>query len=429
LLERTNPKTKAALQASPARRKVVVLLKGYPRLSETFIAQELLGLERVGLDLVLVSMRRPTDKKRHPVHDEISAPVVYLPEYLHEEPWRVVKAALLGLPRPGFWRALAQFIPDLRRDWTRNRVRRFGQALVLAAEWPEHAKWLHAHFIHTPASVATYASRITGIDWTCSAHAKDIWTSADWDLEEKLRHARWVVTCTHSGFEHLRGLAAEPGRVHLSYHGLDLDRFGAFTGRRAATDGSDPDKPVIIVSVGRAVEKKGYDTLLQALAQLPAGLAWRFQHIGGGEGLPALKDLASRLGIADRVTWKGALAQEEVLAHYRNADLFALACRIADDGDRDGLPNVLVEASSQRLPCVSTTISGIPELITDGENGLLVEPDDPQALAAALARAITNPALRQALGEAAEQRVRAHFDHHSSIGQLVDLFEQEWQRA
>ena len=429
MLERTSPKSKAGYPASPARRKVVILLKGYPRLSETFIAQELLGLERAGLDLVLVSMRRPTDKKRHPVHDEIRAPVVYLPEYLHEERWRVVKAALLGLLRPGFWRALARFIPDLRRDPTRNRVRRFGQALVLAAEWPKDAGWLHAHFIHTPASVATYASRITGIDWTCSAHAKDIWTSADWELEEKLRHARWVVTCTHSGFEHLRGLAAEPGRVHLSYHGLDLDRFAPFSGTRAATDGSDPGKPVVIVSVGRAVDKKGYDTLLGALALLPAGLAWRFEHIGGGEGLPRLRELASRLGIADRVNWLGALAQKEVLAHYRKADLFALACRIAGDGDRDGLPNVLVEASSQRLPCVSTAISGIPELITDAENGLLVEPDDPRALAAALARAIANPGLRRALGEAAERRVRADFDHRSSIGQLVGLFEREWQRA
>jgi len=429
LLQRTSLEAKAAHAPPSSRRRLVVLLKGYPRLSETFIAQELLGLERSGFDLVLVSMRRPTDKKRHPVHDEIKAPVVYLPEYLHEEPWRVARSALHGLWRPGFWRALAELVPDFWRDRSRNRIRRFGQALVLAAEWPSHAGWLHAHFIHTPASVASYASRITGIAWTCSAHAKDIWTSADWDLAGKLRQARWVVTCTHSGFRHLRGLAAAPERVHLSYHGLDLDRFGPFADTRADSNGSDPEKPVTIVSVGRAVDKKGYDTLLKALALLPAGLAWRFEQIGGGEGLPALKDLAARLGIADRVRWMGALAQEEVLACYRRADLFALACRISDDGDRDGLPNVLVEASSQRLPCISTNISGIPELITDGENGLLVPPDDPQALANALARAIADPQLRKQLGEAAERRVRADFDHRASIGQLAGLFEREWQRA
>ena len=409
------------------RRKTVVLLKGYPRLSETFIAQELRGLERAGLDLVLVSMRRPTDKKRHPVHDEIKAPVVYLPEYLHEEPLRVAKGFLFGLFRPGFWATLGRFVSDLGRDPTRNRFRRFGQALVLAAEWPKGAEWLHAHFIHTPASVAAYASKITGIGWTCSAHAKDIWTSLDWELQHKLACARWVVTCTHSGFEHLQSLAAEPERVHLSYHGLDLDRFGPFDGGHSSADGSDPAKPVTIVSVGRAVEKKGYDILLEALALLPENLAWRFQHIGGGEKLPELKLLAEKLGISQRIEWKGAMAQEEVLKHYRSADLFALACRVTDDGDRDGLPNVLVEASSQRLPCISTTISGIPELITDGENGLLVPPKDAKALAGALERAIRDPDLRKRLGNAAEHRVRAHFDHHTSIDQLVDLFEKEWR--
>jgi glycosyltransferase involved in cell wall biosynthesis len=411
------------------RRKTVVLLKGYPRLSETFIAQELLGLERAGLDLVLVSMRRPTDKKRHPVHDEINAPVVYLPEYLHEEPWRVAKAALTALLRPGFWSALGKFLPDLTRDFTRNRFRRFGQALVLAAEWPSDAAWLHAHFIHTPASVAAYASLITGIPWTCSAHAKDIWTSPDWELQGKLKQARWAVTCTHSGFEHLQSLAAEPSQVHLSYHGLDLDRFGPFGGQRSQADGTDPENPVTIVSVGRAVEKKGYDTLLKALALLPPDLAWRFEHIGGGEKLPELTALATSLGIAERVQWKGALAQEDVLEHYRRADLFALACRIAPDGDRDGLPNVLVEASSQGLPCISTAISGIPELITNGENGLLVEPDQPVAMAKVLESAIRDPHLRHRLGAAAEHRVRAHFDHHSSISQLVGLFEREWRRG
>ncbi|EHK52463.1 glycosyltransferase family 4 protein [Allomesorhizobium alhagi] len=410
------------------RRKIAVVLKGYPRLSETFIAQELLGLERAGLELVLVALRRPTDAKRHPVHDEIKAPVHYLPEYLHEEPWRVLRALFARLPRPGFLRAARAFVSDLRHDLTRNRFRRFGQALVLAAEWPGEAEWLHAHFIHTPASVTAYASLLRGVPWTCSAHAKDIWTSPDWELAGKLASARWVVTCTRTGFEHLKALAGGKGRVHLSYHGLDLARFGPFDGARPERDGSDPADPVLLVSVGRAVEKKGYDTLLRALALLPAELSWRFEHIGGGEQLDRLKALADELGIADRVTWKGALAQEEVLAHYRRADIFALACRIAADGDRDGLPNVLVEAASQKLTCVSTDVSGVPELLTDGENGLVVPPDDPGALAGALERAIREPALRKRLGEAADRRVRGHFDHMSSIRQLKALFEEEWRR-
>ena len=187
---------------------------------------------------------------------------------------------------------------------------------------------------------------------------------ADRDLKGKLASARWTVTCTESGFEQLRRLAGEHGKVHLSHHGLDLVRFGSFGEDHSDRDGSDAGAPVLILSVGRAVDKKGFDILLQALARLPADLHWRFEHIGGGELLGKLRAQAAELGIADRISWKGGMAQDEVLARYRQADIFALACRISGDGDRDGLPNVLVEASSQRLTCISTTISGVPELIS-----------------------------------------------------------------
>lgn len=410
------------------RRRIAIVLKGYPRLSETFIAQEILGLERAGLDLALVALRHPTDSKRHPVHEEIRAPVLYLPEYLHQEPGRVISALLKCLPKPGFWRALAATVGDFRKDPTRNRIRRFGQAAVLAAELPDGVGWLHAHFIHTPASATAYASMITGIPWTCSAHAKDIWTSPDWELRGKLTTNRWTVTCTRTGFEHLRSLGGPGANVHLSYHGLDLARFGPFDGAHSMRDGSDPANPVRIVSVGRAVPKKGYDILLEALAKLPADIHWRFEHIGDGEVIGALRVQGERLGIADRLVWRGAMDQKDVLATYRNSDLFALACRITPDGDRDGLPNVIVEACSQRLVCISTTISGVPELLTDGVNGRLVPPEDPDALAKVLEDLIREPTQRHSLGAAAETRVRTEFDFHASIRQLVSLFEAEWEK-
>ncbi len=406
----------------PELKKIVVLLKGYPRLSETFIAQELLGLERAGLSLELFSMRRPTDKKRHPIHDEIRAPVKYLPEYLHEEPLRVLSSLAKAVRKPGFGKAVRQFLSDLPRDFSRNRFRRFGQAAVLVAEWPEGADWLYVHFIHTPGSVGAYAGMIANIPWSVSAHAKDIWTSPAWDLQNKLQQADWAVTCTRAGFDHLSELAGRDGVVNLAYHGLDLDRFPVFSAKQNVRDGSSQGDPAIILSVGRAVQKKGYDTLLNALAMLPKDLHWRFRHIGGGEQLAALKTQAEGLGIADRIEWFGALAQVEVLEHDRNSDVFALASRITDDGDRDGLPNVLVEAASQRMACVATAQAGISELFIDGENGLLVPPEDPAALAVALERMIRDPALRQRLGDAAEERVRHEFDHRASIRQLETLF-------
>ena len=400
----------------PDRPAVAVFLKGYPRLSETFIAQEIRNLEKAGLRLRLVSLRHPTDTKRHPVHHEIEAPVSYLPEYLHDEPARVARAWAVARRLPGYAGARAAFLSDLARDRTRNRVRRFGQALVAAAEMPADVALAYAHFIHTPASVARYAAMMRALPFAVSAHAKDIWTSPDWELSQKLGEAAFTVTCTASGATRLRELAPDPSRVHLLYHGLDLARFPSPPQRAAATGA-----PFRILSVGRAVQKKGLDTLLRALALLPTDLDWRFVHIAGGPLLGELKALAETLGIAGRVSFEGAQAQARVLAAYREADVFALPCRIGTDGDRDGLPNVIVEAQSQRLAVVSTPISGIPELIEDGVNGLLVPPDDPQALAAALASLAADPARRTAMGRAGEERVRADFDADAEIGALVAL--------
>jgi glycosyltransferase involved in cell wall biosynthesis len=402
---------------------IVVVLKGYPRLSETFIAQELLELERAGYDLRLVSLRHPTDRKRHPINDEIRAPVTYLPEYLHDEPVRVLKAWWKARRLPGYGKAVRHWLKDLSRDATRNRIRRFGQALVLAAECPAGARWIYSHFIHTPSSVARYSSEMTGIAWSASAHAKDIWTSPDWELSEKLAAAAWTVTCTAGGARHLKDLSPDAAKVALVYHGIDLARFPMPRRDPSRRDGADAADPVRILSVGRAVAKKGLDTLADALALLPHDLSWQWTHVGGGELADDLKAQVERLGLAERVAIHGSRAQSEVLEAYAASDLFVLPCRIADDGDRDGLPNVLVEAQSQGLACISTPISGIPELIDDGRTGILVPANDPAALAAAMADAIRSPDRRARIGAAAMERVHAHFDHRGTIGQLIALFE------
>lgn len=400
---------------------LAVVLKGYPRLSETFIAQELRALEQAGARLAIFAMRKPHDERTHPVHAEIVAPVRYLPEYLHDAPWRVIAALWRARRLPGFRRALAAMADDFRRDPTRDRLRRFGQGAVLAVELPPGTTALYAHFIHTPSSVTRYASLMTGLDWMCSAHAKDIWTSRDWELSSKLASARWTVTCTCVGHRRLEGLAGAGGTVRLMYHGLDLARFDAKAREPAHRDGRNPADPVRILSVGRAVPKKGLDTLIRALALLPAGVSWRLTHIGGGSEASALAAQAAAAGIADRIEWRGAQDQPTVLAAYRASDLFVLPCRVTASGDRDGLPNVLMEAQSQALPCLSTTVGAVAELIVDGETGLLVEPDAPAALAAALERLIADPALRDRLGRAGERRVRERFDARASIRQLFTL--------
>ncbi|MGR3805064.1 glycosyltransferase family 4 protein [Marinibacterium profundimaris] len=398
---------------------LAVLVKGWPRLSETFIAQELVALEEAGHAMELWSLRHPTDTATHPLHDRLKAKVNYLPEYLHDEPGRVLRGWWRARRLPGYRAAWTAWRADLKRDGSRNRWRRFGQACVLAAEMPGDVRGLYAHFMHTPSSVARYAAIMRGLPWSFSAHAKDIWTSPEWEKREKLsaatHGAAFGATCTAFGAEHLRALADDPARVDLVYHGLDMARFP-----------SPPDRPVRgagqpfrMLSVGRLVEKKGFDRLIEALALLPSTLDWHWEHIGGGGDKAALAARSGALKIAHRITWRGALTQPEVIASMQAADLFVLPSRIAGNGDRDGLPNVLMEAASQKLPILSTPVSAIPEFIEDGVHGFLSD-DDPDALADAIAQMAADPAVTAALADAAYHRLRQDFRMDPGIARLSE---------
>jgi len=211
--------------------------------------------------------------------------------------------------------------------------------------------------------------------------------------------------------------------VELVYHGVDLTRFSPKASlKQGMRDGTSAADPVVILSVARLVEKKGTEVLLEALARIPPGLHWRFVHVGGGPLKARVERRAAALGLSEKITWRGALTQERLLAEYRNADLFALASRIARDGDRDGLPNVLAEAQSQALACVATRVSAIPELLRDGQTGLLVEENDPGAFSRALEALIANPARRRALGQAGQSRVVESFALDANLEELARKF-------
>ena len=404
---------------SARSKEIAMVVKGWPRLSESFIAQEILALERHGFEIDLYSLRHPTDKAVSAFQAEINATPTYLPEYLHNEPGRVWRSWRKARKLPGYGKAFSQFRHDLMRDPTPNRARRFGQALVLASELPMTATQIHAHFLHTPCSVARYAASIRQLPYSFSAHAKDIWTTPGWEKTEKIADAAFGVTCTKWGLQDLQD-HAEPGdqtKLQLVYHGIDPDRFPlSHDGVAANKDG------LAILSVGRLVPKKGFDVLLQALADLPPDLPWHWSHFGGGPEMTKLQKLSSELGLTQKLTWHGAVAQEELVHAYRSHDLFILPSRQAADQDQDGLPNVLMEAQSQGMACIASDLSGIPELIASGETGLLVPPNDPAALSGAIQELATDRSLRQKLGQAARQRIEARFLLPDHIGKLVALF-------
>ena len=397
---------------------ICALVNVWPR-ATTFIAQEFIGLEAHGIRLWLVALEYGDDRP-DALHDCITAPVNYLPQKVGT---RVFFRAWRKIPGGCRREALRMIRRDLltTRKKPGLKLRTFARAVLLAAQMPPETKLIYFHFLSPPGKFARYVGALTGLPLAGSAHAKDIWVTPEPDLRIVLEAAEWVTTCNLPGAERLRGLAPDPDDVHLIYHGLDLRRFPKDPPERGPRDGSDPAAPVRLLSVGRAVEKKGFDVLLEALATLPTNLHWHWHHIGDGKRLPALKTQADTLGLTSRMSWSGGKDQQFVISAYRDSDLFVLPSRQAADGDQDGLPNVLMEAQTQALACLSTNFTAIPELIEDGRTGVLVPPGDVEALAKALTELIRSPERRQAIGMAGYERVRRDFRAEDGIAEIARL--------
>lgn len=416
------------------------ILKGFGRTSETFISHEIALLEQAGLRIHVFSLKRLTGEKSHGVTQRITVPVTYLPEvtgsdgqpilkWLREN-WRQFGPAhrLLWRRRPCAWTKtlVAQLIQTFQNaagsgSW-RTALREFLQAGYIAAALPDQITHLHAHFAHTATTVAMLAARLSGLPFSFTAHAKDIYR-VDMNpgdlLARKLRAASFTVTCTQANVGYLTRLATDPAKIRRIYHGIDLDLF-------CHAERNETITPPLILSVGRFVEKKGFPILIEALRLLrDEGIPFQARIIGGFTPLTAeIEELVAASGLGDRVRLQPAMTQEELLRFYAAATLFTLPCLITDDGDRDGIPNVLVEAMASGIPVVSTRVSGIPELVEDGETGLLVEPRDPVALAGAIRRLLATPELRAEFGRRGREWVRHEFDARRNIAALKQLFEE-----
>lgn len=403
-----------------------MILKGYPRISETFIANEIRLLEERGLRIRIFSMRPGREGFYHPIVQRIRARVDYLPETFLPNARRLLWRNLrLLLRRPArYLGGLLLLLRRLRRTRNPATLRHFLQAgwLVEKLLPGSGVAHLHAHFAHSPTSVALFASRLSGIPYSFTAHAKDIYTSRPELLRDKIAGARFVATCTEYNRRYLAGLAAESAaRIHRIYHGIDTALFAADDGARLS-----PSPPYRILTVARLMPKKGIPTILEALAQLAGrGTAFTYTLIGDGPERGRLAAAAARLGLTgERCRFLGTQPHPVVLAHYRQADLFVLGSEVAADGDRDGIPNVILESMAMGVPVAATAVSAIPEAVESGRTGLLVAPGRPSELAAAMAALLTDPALRAAVIPAARQRVRERFDNRRLIGELAARLEE-----
>ncbi|HFD12297.1 MAG TPA: colanic acid biosynthesis glycosyltransferase WcaL [Crenotrichaceae bacterium] len=424
--------------------EIAYILKGYPRLSETFISNEIYLLESMGLKLRIYSIKQSDEQQSHGVINKIQAPVCYLPpltslsnttlphwlwlnypayaddhiRLLKQHPFAYLKT--LG-------KTLWMTIRYRKTVWSGLRkvfIKEFIQAGSIAVKVMEIESvcHLHAHFCHGATTVAMFASSMTGKPYSFTAHAKDIYQH-DLNpgnlLQKKIQQSAFVTTCTGANQIYLASLMGKDS-IHKIYHGLDIHQFKPATHRVR-----NNHEPVRIISVGRYVEKKGFHYLLEACFQLKK-LGYQFECRIIGEfddQYLRLQQLREKLALEDCVALSGPITHEDLASIYQQSDIFALPCQVLGNGDRDGIPNVLMEAMASGLAVVSSNISGIPELIDSGKDGLLVSEKDSSALAEALQDLISNTGLRLELGKQARHRICREFDARNTNQLLLQLFE------
>ncbi len=403
---------------------VVYLTKRFPRLSETFILDEIIGLEDAGVPLRLYAIADPREDLVQPDVARVASPVTYLRapggarDRVRVATATVVAHARLLARDPRRYLGIVVYIARERRHL--STLTNFAQAgrLTLLVE-ADGARHVHAAFAHGPASVAHFVHLLSDLPYSFSAHAKDIYVSSPDLLARKIRDASFVLTCSSSAHDAMTEVAGtDAAKVLLAPHGVNIERFAPTPTPRERDDAN-----LRVLAVGRLVPKKGYPVLFEAIGQLVAqGRNVTCTVVGAGPERDELERLASRLGIAQHLRLLGALATTAVVALYHEADVFVQASVVMANGDRDGIPNSLLEAMASGVAVVASDVAGIPEVITTA-SGLLVAPGDPAALAEALGRLHDEPELRARLGAAARRHMIDSFDRRSCTQAIAPLFE------
>lgn len=427
--------------------KIAYILKNFPKLSETFIASEIYRLEKLGVNLKLFVIKPPTENLKHSVVEKIEAEKFYLPateslsenslfrwlkmhfgdfkkgliNVLKSRPKQTVKAAKFAFAQAV--RARKGFLAFPRKLY----LKEFLQACAIAEQIlkDKEIRHIHAHFAHGATTVACMVSIITGLKFSFTAHAKDIYLESlnpAGFLRRKMDAAEFVVTCTKANQTHLESLSKTP--VHCLYHGLNAEFSDLLKDESAVK--IPRNGHLRAIAVGRLVPKKGLDVFVEACGILQKrNVNFKAQIIGDGDEIkPKLNELIEKFGLQNSVKLTGAMTQNELFGEYHKSDVFCLPCRILENGDRDGIPNVMVEAMSCGVPVISTDVSGIPEIIKNGENGILVKTENAEAIADSMQKIYNDRFYAEELATEGLKTVKENFDGDTTAQKLKELFEE-----
>jgi glycosyltransferase involved in cell wall biosynthesis len=418
---------------SRSDKQIGYLIRSYPRLSQTFILNEILALEQIGVSIQIFALTNPREEIVQRQVNQIQAPVYYLDESMQPRRFGNLLKENIEVARQhlkGYIRSLFYVATNKRIDQgytASNRWECFLQAVhfiyLFTLDRQRNGKridHLHAHFAHDPTLIAYLVHQMTGIPYSFTAHARDLYQVHGDVLTDRIQQASAVVTCCGANLEYLKRIApTQHAKFSLIYHGVNTRDFKPVSSAEAS---SVPENPIIL-SVGRLVEKKGFQDLLQALLMVKER-GQRFHCTIYGDG-PLYRQLESWIEEHDmtvEITLKGNRTQEELITMFQTATLFVLTPAQTDDGDRDGIPNVLLEAMAVGLPVITTAVAGIPELVDNDQNGLLYRPHDVDGISSGILELLENVEKRRQFGSAASKKVREQFDIDQAARQLRTLF-------
>ncbi len=401
---------------------VAYLISTFPVLEETFILGEILELERQGMEIEIFSLRLPPPTAHQREARLLMRRTHYSPYLWDRRIWLSLLEFLFKHPRvlaAASWELLRDNRDDLR-CLLRSAVM-IPKALFFARTMRRKSiKHVHAHWATYPAAVAAFIARLLGLTYSVTAHAYDIYTEQQpRALARRLGRAAFVATCSKANREYLQEiLNGRAAAVHQVYHGVDTSRFRA----RGGPAGSR--RVEILAGCGTLDPRKGLRFLIDACAIVKErGLPFSCRIVGSGPELPSLEKQAQDRGLAGIVNFLPPVPQDELVRHYQQCDIFVQPSIVCANGDKDVLPNCLLEAMACGLGVIATRVASIPEAIEDGRDGLLVPERDPQALAAALTVLMQDEPLRKRLGENARRRVAEEFDRKATTRRLLSLFQ------